>query len=1169
MSHLFLSYARDDDEAFVGRLHDDLTRHGFEVWFDRTSMPARGNVFPQEIREAIAGSERLLLVIGPAVKDSAWVTAEWRFALEAGVAVVPILRLGDYELLQDELKFMDAPDFRSDADYEDALARLVPKLQEPVAPLGPLVGVPDLPPYFHARSKDLEGLKEELLSHLREPAMAATHERRIGLHGMGGVGKSVLMAALARHAEVRRAFPDGLIWVSIGLSPNLVARQQQILRGLGYTGQVDSVEEGRTHLQRLLENKSVVLLLDDVWNAEETEAFDALGPRGKLLMTTRDKQVITTLGASVRFVDLLDHDDALSLLGQWAGAKVNDRQSSARKVVEECGRLPLALSISGAMVREGTSWDDLLQAMRNADLGFLRHGMANYPHADVFKAITVGIDTLEPQEKEQLLELSVFRQDDPIPSKTASLLWRHTRGTPDYRSRQLLSRLHNRGLILLHNSTPKSGETTSSILVHSLVYDTLRELGKQEGDVTEFHQKLLDAWGDPRTLPDDYAWRHVAWHLVQAGKSTQLRELLLDYVWLRNKLGATDVAALLEDFSELDGDGVPRLVEEAIRLSAYALAFEKGELGSQLTARLLGNPDERIGKLLNQAVEREDRIWLKPLSASLTPPGTALLTTLASGGAVGDVALSENGDRIFVAALSGLIREWDSNGAELFRTGQNENGTRSIVAVALSSNGRRCVFATHEGALLVQHLDDNRPVAYLAGNGGRISTLAINGAGTCAIAGNRDGEFSLWDVKGLRKVSTYRANGSPVSAVALNQDGKRAVVACRDGEVSVWDTDTGHMVTRFAGPGVGATAAAMSANGRRAVLGFWTNDAYVWDEAKEAQLRPLVGHAGWVVAVALTPDGRTAVTGSWDKTLRVWDLEGAGQVRTFDARGGWVTRVAIDSSGKHALSGTHGGSIRMWSADAPARSDAMQRRVDTLSINADGTRVVSRSNDGTAREWEVEDGTLVAEFEEPRRVNAVARTRNGKRYIAGSPNGIVRVWDEDATNRGWSLHGHKGMVGAVSISEDGSLGLSGSEDRTLRLWNLNARELLATFEGHTGPVRAVALSADSRLAASGGQDGALKVWDLQSSTEIRSLPGHAGRLNTICLSGDGKHAVSGGDDGAVHLWNLERGELVASFRAESPISACTFAKQDSIIVAGTSFGTLHFLRILGMTAARA
>jgi hypothetical protein len=51
MTSIFLSYARDGDEAFVRRLHADLAKAGFDVWFDRVSMPSRQLTFHQEIRD--------------------------------------------------------------------------------------------------------------------------------------------------------------------------------------------------------------------------------------------------------------------------------------------------------------------------------------------------------------------------------------------------------------------------------------------------------------------------------------------------------------------------------------------------------------------------------------------------------------------------------------------------------------------------------------------------------------------------------------------------------------------------------------------------------------------------------------------------------------------------------------------------------------------------------------------------------------------------------------------------------------------------------------------------------------------------------------------------------------------------------------------------------------
>src|SRR5260221_6599398 len=87
---------------------------GFEVWFDRIAMPSRGLTFHQEIQDAVAARERLVLVVGPKAAMSDYVRQEWQFALHADKAVTPILRQGEYPLVPDELKLLHCEDFRDD-----------------------------------------------------------------------------------------------------------------------------------------------------------------------------------------------------------------------------------------------------------------------------------------------------------------------------------------------------------------------------------------------------------------------------------------------------------------------------------------------------------------------------------------------------------------------------------------------------------------------------------------------------------------------------------------------------------------------------------------------------------------------------------------------------------------------------------------------------------------------------------------------------------------------------------------------------------------------------------------------------------------------------------------------------------------------------------------------
>jgi NB-ARC domain len=81
--------------------------------------------------------------------------------------------------------------------------------------LARLHGVPDLPPHYLPREEVLAGLKQKLFARGANVGITG-QSSAVGVQGMGGIGKSVLAAALARDSEVRQAFPDGIYWPKAG-----------------------------------------------------------------------------------------------------------------------------------------------------------------------------------------------------------------------------------------------------------------------------------------------------------------------------------------------------------------------------------------------------------------------------------------------------------------------------------------------------------------------------------------------------------------------------------------------------------------------------------------------------------------------------------------------------------------------------------------------------------------------------------------------------------------------------------------------------------------------------------------------------------------------------------------------------------------------------------------
>jgi hypothetical protein len=66
----------------------------------------------------------------------------------------------------------------------------------------------------------------------------------------------------------------------------------------------------------------------------------------------------------------LSPGDALKMLAEWVGEKSPDKlPPEAAKVAKECGYLPLALAMIGAMIRlRPTAWKDALGRLHRADL---------------------------------------------------------------------------------------------------------------------------------------------------------------------------------------------------------------------------------------------------------------------------------------------------------------------------------------------------------------------------------------------------------------------------------------------------------------------------------------------------------------------------------------------------------------------------------------------------------------------------------------------------------------------------------------------------------------------------------------------------------------------------------------------------------------------------------
>ncbi len=797
MTSIFLSYARADDgepydpeTSFVARLHRDLTAAGFDVWFDQVSMPSRPMGFELEIMDALRARERVIYVGGPRAAVSDYVREEWRFALECDKTVIPILRWGDFDTVPGELSGLHCEDFRDDTLYAAQIGKLVANLNLPDPPLGHLFGVPSLPAHFLGRPDLLRRVRDAVRVALQKPVVITSATSRVGLQGMGGIGKSVLAAAVARDREIRRSYPDGVIWVSFGQIKDSEAQMvvaqlmRDVARHLGDPGLFDNVVQGQGVLRELLLTKAVLLVCDDVWHASDVQPFDVLGPRCRALITTRDAGIIHTLQGQNYPVELFTEAEALSLLASAVEKTPDEMPAEARDVVKECAGLPLALALCAGMAKKrGGEWGSILERLRRADLEKIEDREAiNQQHRSIYRAMQASVEWLQPEEQRRFAELSVFVTDQDVPEAAIATLWAHTGHLNALDTEDLLINLSERALIRLEQMGAKDGSSRRRRMsLHDLLYDFARRVA---GDRKGLTQALLDAYrrqcpGEWHTGPDDgYFFRNLCQHLVTAkGNWDAPAELLSDLRFVEARCRVGQVFELLADY-HLALDNLPEAQEGLRERRAQEQRATRWTADITRYARAWSERRDRVA--------RGEPVEDAPPELPDIPEACTRWT---------DEALAAESRRIVeqptrldrFSAFAGFVRR---------------------ECYPLAQFGRRAGF-------VAQHAWNDAP------------TGPVPAAATKRLAdGLAPVLLRCWPEGAVSNplpalLATLEGHTGGVDSVSVTPDGRRAVSGSRDTTVRVWDLERGVCVHSLEGHGERVNSVSVTPDGRRAVSGSW------------------------------------------------------------------------------------------------------------------------------------------------------------------------------------------------------------------------------------------------------------------------------------------------------------------------------------------------------------
>ena len=307
----------------------------------------------------------------------------------------------------------------------------------------------------------------------------------IGIHGIGGVGKSTLAREVYNNL-IADHFDGSCFIENVREKSNKHGLQylQSILLSeiLGEKDiKITSVQQGTSMIQRRLQRKKVLLILDDVDRKEQLEAAvgraDWFGPGSRVIITTRDEQLLASHDVQRTYqVKELNKNDALELL-KCKAFKMHyfdpRYEELLNRAVTFSSGIPLALEVIGSV----------LYGKSIEEGKYVIHQIEKCPKNPVLAILKASFDSLEEKERSVFLDIACCFKGYELAELEDILEAHYGENMKCY-----IDLLVDKSLVkLIHGTKP----CYSRVTLHDLIEDMGKDIARQESLVEPGERRRL------------------------------------------------------------------------------------------------------------------------------------------------------------------------------------------------------------------------------------------------------------------------------------------------------------------------------------------------------------------------------------------------------------------------------------------------------------------------------------------------------------------------------------------------------------------------------------------------------------------------------------------------------------------------------------------------------
>lgn len=283
--------------------------------------------------------------------------------------------------------------------------------------------------------------------------------------------------------------------------------------------------------------------------------------------------------------------------------------------------------------------------------------------------------------------------------------------------------------------------------------------------------------------------------------------------------------------------------------------------------------------------------------------------------------------------------------------------------------------------------------------------------------------------------------------------------------------------------------------------------------------------------------------------VRLYDIRQTGSAGNTASGGG--TSGTTPGGGGGGGGGGHGANGSSGNSNNSNNNPVMTfeghtTNVTSLAFQAENKWMVTSSEDGTVKVWDVRAPSVQRNYKHNCPVNEVVIHPNQGELISCDQDGNIRVWDLGENQCTHHLIPEDDVpINSLSVASDGSMLVAGNNKGNCYVWKMqNQRDLtsltpVTKFRSHSKYITRVLLSTDMKHLATCSADHTARIWSTEQNFALETtLQGHQRWVWDCAFSADSAYLVTACSDHYVRLWDLSNSETVRQYNGHHKGAVC-------------------------------